>query len=76
MSIVDLNTGYYQVKMDPEDIDKTAFVCHRGHFELLRMPFGLKNVSAVFQKLTSRILESCTDFATPYIDDLVIFSPT
>ena len=38
------------------------------------MPFGLKNAPAVFQKLTSRVLEPCSEFALPYIDDIVIFS--
>jgi len=74
MSTIDLNKGYYQVEMREEDIDKTAFVCHKGYFEFLRMPFGLKNAPAAFQKLTSQILETCAEFATPYIDDIVIFS--
>ena len=67
ISKVDLNKGYYQVHVAEVDIPKTAFVCHRGHFEFLRMPFGLKNAPAVFQKLTSRVLEPCSEFALPYI---------
>ena len=74
ISKVDLNKGYYQVHVAEEDIQKTAFVCHKGHFEFLRMPFGLKNAPAIFQKLTSRVLEPCSGFALPYIDDIVIFS--
>jgi len=76
ISTVDLNKGYYRVGMKTDDIGKTAFVCHKGHFEFLRMPFGLKNAPAAFQKLTSRVLEPCSDYAIPYIDDVVIFSPT
>ena len=74
ISKVDLNKGYYQVKVKQSDIPKTAFVCHRGHFEFERMPFGLKNAPAAFQKLTSKVLEPCSSFAIPYIDDIVIFS--
>ena len=74
ISKVDLNKGYYQVKVKQEDIPKTAFVCHKGHFEFVRMPFGLKNAPAAFQKLTSKVLEPCSSYALPYIDDIVIFS--
>jgi len=38
------------------------------------MPYGLKNAPAVFQKLMSQILNKCAEFATPYIDDRVIYS--
>jgi len=74
MSTIDLNKGYYQVKMGEDNIDKMAFVCHKGHFEFVCMPFGLRNAPATFQKLTSKVLDTCTEYATPYIDDIVIFS--
>ena len=74
ISKLDLNKGYYQVKVRKEDVAKMVFVCHEGHFEFLRMPFGLKNAPAAFQKLTSRVLESFRGFARPYIDDIIVFS--
>ena len=74
ISTIDLNKGYYQVKVCDRDIPKTAFVCKDGHYEFTRMPFGLKNAPAVFQKLTSRIMTPHKQFAVPYIDDVVIFS--
>jgi len=74
ISTVDLNKGFYQVAMSPADIEKTTFICHEGHFEFLRMQFGLKNAPAVFQRLTSRVLEPCRKYALPYIDDIIIFS--
>ena len=38
------------------------------------MPFGLRNAPAVFQELMVRVLDSCREFARPYIDDIIVFS--
>ena len=43
ISKIDLMKGYYQVSMSPPDIPKTAFTCHKGRFEFLKMPFGVMN---------------------------------
>ena len=40
-SCLDLNAGYWQVEMDPEDAEKTAFTSRKGLFEFTVMPFGL-----------------------------------
>ena len=60
--------------MVEKDIEKTAFVCHRGKFEFLRMPFKEKNAPAVFQSLMTSIMKECSKFAHPYMDDVVIYS--
>ena len=74
ISKIDLTKGYYQVPMHPDDIKKTAFICHQGKFEFLRMPFGVRNAPAVFQELMQSLFHHCKSFCSPYMDDLIIFS--
>jgi len=74
ISKLDLSKGYYQIPMVETDIEKTAFTCHKGRYEFTRMPFGVKNAPAVFQELMQRLFEKESEFCTPYMDDIVIFS--
>ncbi|CAF1350808.1 unnamed protein product [Rotaria sp. Silwood1] len=74
---LDLRSGYWQVEIDSESRNKTAFITHRGLYEFLVMPFGLSNAPATFQRLMDLILagikwQSCL----VYIDDIVVFSST
>lgn len=72
---LDLAKGYHQIKVHPHDIAKTAFVTPNGLYEYVRMPFGLKNAPATFQRLMNEILrEFINKICVVYLDDILIFS--
>ena len=74
MTKLDLAKGFYQVEVEPLSQDKTAFISPFGKYQFLRMPFGLKNAPATFQRLMEVVLAGCYDCSAPYIDDIVVFS--
>ena len=61
--------------MAEADIPKTAFRCHRGLFKFLRMPFGLANAPAVFQRTMDKLLSGLIGMCVlVYLDDIVVYS--
>ena len=74
MSKIDLAKGFYQVEVEATSQEKTAFVSPYGKYQFRRMPFGLKNAPAMFQRLMEVVLGDCYEFSAPYIDDVVVFS--
>ena len=72
---LDLKAGYWQLKLDPKSIEKTAFSTPDGHYEFLRLPFGLKNAPAVFSQLMHRVFGNLS-FVKIYLDDITIHSKT
>lgn len=74
---LDLKSGYHQICVKPEDVHKTAFITPDGHFEYLRMPFGLCNGPAVFQRLMNTVLGNLRfGRIVCYMDDLLIATET
>ena len=74
-STLDLASGYWQVELEENDKEKTAFSTMEGHFEFDVMPFGLTNAPSSFQRLMTCVLSGLTnDQCLIYIDDIIVFS--
>ena len=76
----DLGSVFWQVPLRKQDRDKTGFACELGPFQWKRMPFGLCNATAKFQRLMAHALTSVTkkygNLVMCYADDVVIATPT
>lgn len=74
-SIIDLKSGFHQIEMDPDSRAKTAFSTPNYHLEFNRLPFGLKNSPATFQRLMDNILRGvANEYCCVYLDDIIVYS--
>ena len=77
-TVLDMKSGYHQVEVEESHKQRTVFtVGPLGFYEFNRLPFGLVNSPATYQRLTEEILGDLhLDICFIYLDDLIIFSKT
>lgn len=76
-STLDCNAGYWQIPIRKEDRHLTTFTCHCGVYQCTRLPFGLCNAPATFQRAIDLILAGVKwQIALVYLDDIIVFSGT
>ncbi|MCG8048186.1 MAG: reverse transcriptase family protein, partial [Candidatus Thiodiazotropha endolucinida] len=76
-SCLDLSAGYWQVEVEPDDKQKTAFVTRQGLFEFNVMPMGLCNAPATFERLMETVLSGLHwQICLIYLDDIIIIGKT
>ncbi|GJY29602.1 putative reverse transcriptase domain-containing protein [Tanacetum coccineum] len=74
-SLIDVRSGYHQLRVHQEDIPKSAFKTRYGHYEFQVMLFGLTNALAVFIDFMNRVCKPYLDkFVIVVIDDILIYS--
>jgi len=71
---LDCNAGYWQIPVAEEDKHLTAFTCHSGAWKCVRLPFGLCNAPATFQRVIDMILAGVKrQICIVYLDDVIVF---
>jgi hypothetical protein len=74
-SSIDLGNAYYQVELEEDSKEKTAFSTKTGQYCFNRMPFGIAAAPGTFQELMGKVLGG-TKCAAVYLDDILIFTET
>ena len=75
MSFLDAFQGYHQISLASEDQEKTAFISPDANYYYIVMPFRLKNVGAMYQRMMTRMFrDKIRRIVEVYIDDMVVKS--
>ena len=74
-SVCDMKQGFWQLELDEESKEKTAFMTHRGQYEFNRLPYGLANSPATFNMVMNEVIRDLNwKSALVYVDDILIYS--
>ena len=75
LSKFDMTKGYWQIPLEESSQEKTCFLTPQGSFCFLKMPFGLVNAAATFNKMARKLLKGLV-YSDSYIDDILCHTPT
>jgi hypothetical protein len=76
-SALDLQTGFWQIRMSPNEVKKTSVITKFGLYDWIVMPFGLKNATGTFSKTIAEIFKDWTNqFLKVFVDDVNIHNQT
>ena len=74
-SVIDMTSGFWQIKLDDSSKPKTGFVTHRGNYQFKRMPFGIQGAPASYQALMHKVLRGILFIhSLCYLDDVICMS--
>ena len=73
-SKLDLHSGFHQIRVHPDHVERTEFKTKYGTLAYKVMPFGLCNAPATFQRTMDYLLQNHREFASAFIDDILIYS--
>ena len=75
-STIDLGNAYYQVELEEESQEKTAFSTRSDQFCFQRMPLGIAVAPGTFQEIMTRVLQPISKGTSVYLDDILIATHT
>ena len=76
LTTLDLTRGYWQVPLSDRSKELSAFTTPFGLYQFQVMPFGLHGAPSTCQRMMDQLLEGTRQFATAYLDDVIIYSET